>query len=284
MPLLTIADLEQPAPVKTAYIQHAMQLGTLWDQWKAQQSGDYRVLVDFYGEGERAPGVHASEVSNCMRKLVYAIRGAQRRVMTEQKDVNMQRRMDKGTLIHALVQHEFHEMCEWMGNRITFQDEVKIAPEMGGVAQHWNMHSHTDGIFTFWHEQQPYLRVGLEIKTMSDPSYTDMKQPKDYYQDQMCIYMKALDLPLMWNLCINKSNSRYTAPLAPFLFQFDSTLWTTKLEPRIATAHKMAADPSGELPGREEGHYCSWCPFAYDCRPMKLQYGQRTSASLPKDF
>lgn len=284
MPLLTIADLEQSSQVRTQFVQHAMQLGSLWDRWKAQQTGDYRLLVDFYGEQGREAGVHASEISKCLRRLVYSVRGYSRQVQSQDKNVNMQRRMDIGTLEHALVQQEFHEMCEWLDGSITFQDEVKIGPQLGGAAQQWNIHSHTDGIFTFWHEGEAYLRVGLEIKTMSDPEFTKMKEPLDYHQDQVCVYQKTLDLPLMWVLCINKSNCRYTQPIAPFLFQFNSTLWNTKLEPRIATAYKMAADTSGVLPGREEGMYCSWCPFAYDCKPQKLQFGRTAPTITSRDL
>lgn len=284
MPLLTIADLEQPASIRNKYVQHAMQLGTLWDQWKAQYSGDTQVLVEFHGEGGRAAGIHASEISKCLRRLVYAARGLPRKVLPEQRDINMQRRMDIGTLTHAIVQHEFHEMCEWLGSKITFEDEVRINPKIGGPAEQWSIHSSCDGIFTFWYEGQPYLRVGLEIKTMSDPEFTKMKEPLDYHQDQVCTYMACLNLPLMWILCINKSNSRYSPAQAPFLFQFDSTRWATKLEPRLATTWKMAVDSSGVLPGREEGNHCSWCPFAYECRPQRLQRGKSSPTVTARDF
>jgi len=285
MPLLTIADLEQPAQIRNQFVTHAMQLGTLWDQWKAQNSGDYEILTNFHGEEGRATGVHASEISKCFRRLVYAIRGCQRRVMPEQKNTNMQRRMDIGTLIHALFQHEFHEMCDWLGGRVTFDDEVTISPKLGGVAERWNIYSSCDGVFTFWNEGQPYLRMGLEIKTMSDPEFTKMKEPLDYHQDQVCVYMKTLDLPLMWVLCVNKSNSRYTGPTAPFLFHFNSMLWTTKLEPRLAHAYRTAADIGGQLPTREEGMYCAWCPFAHDCKPQQLQQvGRNTTAITSRDF
>ena len=280
MTLLTIADLQTVGGSKAQYIEHAKQLSRLWEQWKAQQSGSYKLKVDFFGEGGRSTGIHASESSGCLRKLVYGILGTERIVLPDQKDVNMQRRFDVGTLQHALIQYELEEMCKWLrsgGVEIYFSPEAKVSPKLGGVAAQWNVHSHCDGIFEFCSQGQPYLRVGLEIKTMSAPEFEKLKEPKDYHQDQMCIYMVTLDLPLMWYLAYNKSNSLFTHTEAPWLFQFNQRLWETKLQPRFQTATQMAS--AGQLPAREEGKPCSWCAFAHTCQPNYLRTSGRVQAA-----
>ena len=281
MPLLVIDDLRQSQGVKTQYIQHAMQLARLWHLWKEQQEGNHDILVKFRGEKGRKPGIHASEISGCQRKVVYSLLGTERIVAT--RNVNMQDRFDQGTLTHALIQHQFHEMCKWIGDSITFEDEAKIHPGMGGVAQQWNMHSSADGIFTFWDNGQPYMRVGLEIKTQSAPEYEKLKEPIDYHKEQACVYMRALDLPLLWFLYYNKSNSNYTPSEAPYLTQFNPVLWD-QLEKRFGVVTQMAQ--AGQLPAKQEGMPCSWCPFAHTCEPnyLKARTGNAPVSTAPRSL
>jgi hypothetical protein len=273
MALVSIADLGQSQEVRTQYVQHAMQLSVLWHKWKEQQSGNRDVTVAFRGEKGRKPGIHASEISKCQRKMVYSLMGTERIVSA--RNVNMQDRFDVGTAMHAVIQKQFYEMCDWLGGGITFEDEAKIHPGLGGVAEKWNMHSSCDGIFTFWHNCQPYLRVGLEIKTQSGPEFEKLKEPFDDHKEQGCMYMKALDIPLIWFLYYNKSNSNYTPSEAPYLLQFNSVLWG-QLEQRFQAATCMANDK--HLPAKQEGMPCSWCPFAYTCKPAYLN---RSSSNLP---
>lgn len=285
MPLLTIADLQTVGNAKAQYVEHAKQLSRLWERWKAQQSGSYKVTVDFFGEGGRESGIHASEVSGCMRKLVYGIMSTERKVLPEQKDLNMQRRFDAGTLQHALYHYELEEMCKWLrngGTEIYFEPEVKVHPGLGGVAQQWNIHSHCDGIFTLCASGQPYLRVGLEIKTKSAPMFEKLKSPDVEHQDQTCTYMATLDLPLLWLLYYNKSNSLFTHTESPWLFQFDQRLWETKLVPRFSTATQLAQ--KGQLPQRQEGKPCGWCPFAHTCNPNYLRGGRTSRRHSSKEF
>jgi len=285
MPLVTIADLQTVGGDKAQYVKYVEQLSRLWEQWKAQQSGSYKIEVDFFGEQGREQGIHASEASGCMRKMVYGIMGTERKVLPDQKDLNMQRRFDLGTLFHALAQYEFEELCKWLrsgGTEIYFTPEVKVHPSLGGAAQQWNIHSHCDGIFDFCHQGQRFLRLGLEIKTESAPQYEKLKGPRDYHQDQTCIYMASLDLPLLWILYYNKSNSLYTQTEAPWLFQFDQRLWETKLVPRFTAATQMAQ--AGQLPQRQEGKPCNWCAFAHTCNPNYLRGGRPSRRPSSKEF
>jgi hypothetical protein len=282
MPLMTIADLDQPADFKAQYVQHAMQLGSLWHQWKKQHDESLDIHVLKKANKTRPPGLHASEVSGCQRRLVYALRNEPKVDLVEEKDVNMQRRFDIGTLVHELLQWEFGEMCKWLGS-IQFQPEVKVSDALGGYAQKYGMVSSCDGCFTFLDENgQPYMRVGLEIKTMSDKEFEKVTEPKTAHKEQTCFYQRALDIPLMWTLYYNKSSSYMTGSEPPWLFQFNDRLWTTQLEPRIVTAYQYVAD--GKLPAKQEGRPCGWCPYAHTCQPAYLKSGRTAYVPSPREF
>lgn len=272
--LTTIADLDQPAEIKKPFIDRAMELGKFYTAWKAQDTGGYEYKVSIPGSQQRAPGIHASELS-CQLRLVYSLTGMERR---PQNEVNMQMRFNLGHGVHAMLQHELKMMCHgWLKGAITFQDEVDINPSMGGVAEQYTVYSSADGVFSFVHEGWPYLRVGLEIKTESGPQYEKLLRPRDYHNEQTCLYMKVLDLPLMWTLYYNKSNSNLVPSSPPWLFQFDHHLWATKVEPKIAGAHQFVRE--GRLPPRTEGFYCTWCPFAWTCKPPSAHRGPKYGPS-----
>src|SRR5690606_11437879 len=92
--------------------------------------------------------------------------------------------------------------------------------------------------------------------------------PESDHMEQTCLYQACLDLPLMWVLYYNKSNSNFTTPYAPWLFKFDRHKWENELQPRFAKAHAHAQ--SQQLPDRTEGQHCQWCPFAWLCKPKVL--------------
>lgn len=275
--LTTIADLNQPQETKQHFISQAMQLSRYFTGWKAQDEGGYEYTVHVGGTRERAPGIHASEISKCRRLMVYSIRGEERRPpATGDADVNMQMRFDVGTAIHAMLQHQMKLMCDWLNQgskRVTFEDEVAVNPQLQEVSAEWGLHSHCDGVFTFWHEYAPghsieWLRVGLEIKTASEQSFDKLKKPYDDHYEQTCLYMAALDLPLMWTLYYNKSNSNFTNTDPPWIYQFDQALWD-KLEVRFAKSQVQAE--VGDIPPREEGRHCGWCPYSWKCMPPYLK-------------
>ncbi len=287
--LVTIEDLKQPREVKDPLIDRARQIGRYYTGFKAQDTGGRSFTVDIGGARQRAPGIHASEISKCRRLLVYSIRGEERKpVQGDDADVNMQLRFDAGHVFHALIQNDMERMCEWLNTAsgsivITYEPEVRINPKLGGNAQKWALNSSCDGRFCFWHNGEEYLRVGHEIKTASGPSYEKLTKPQDDHYEQTNLYMAALDLPLMWIHYYNKSNSYFTAPEPPYLFQFDHHMWEKQLETRFAESHQEAQ--SGALPDREEGRHCNWCPFAWTCQPpsrkTKRKYGPSTTARAP---
>lgn len=274
MQLLTLDDLNRPQSDIEPLIKEAQQLANRWQQFIKYETTSYTVEVTDHGERQRAPGIHGSELSGCFRKLVYGAAGSERKTQGHEVDVNMKMRMRLGTFVHSLVQGEMHRMAAATNGTLYFQDELKIAPNLQDVALRWDIHSHCDGVFTFcrysheYAQWYAYMRVGLEIKTASDKEFEKLKEPKEDHKDQTCVYQKCLDVPLMWTLYYNKSNSNFTQSLAPHLFRFDAKRWSG-LEARMSNAREHVR--LQQLPEREEGMHCGWCPFAWHCTPDYLR-------------
>lgn len=279
MQLLTNADLSRPEAETAPLIGYAQKLGELWLEFLKQDVVPYNYEVYDGGEKQREAGIHASEMSKCMLKLVYAIMGIERRPDADKTDANMKLRFRTGTAIHAMIQTDFKRMAEWytknnsqFGLALSFESELKVKKELQEVAAAWGLSSSCDGAFTFWRwdgtQWVAFLRVGLEIKTSSAKSFEDRKKPESDHMEQTTLYQACLDLPLMWVLYYNKSNSNFTTPYAPWLFKFDKKRWEMDLEMRFAKAHHHAE--TRQLPERTEGKHCQWCPFSYACQPKVL--------------
>jgi hypothetical protein len=282
MQLLTIADLQRPQAELDPLIKEVQNLGNMYYEFIKHDQATYSYEVVDYAGSTRAIGFHASELSGCLRRLVYSISGSEQQQNQEQ-DVNMKLRFRVGTAVHSMLQSDFKRMASSTNGRLYFEEELKISPNLQAVAAEWDIHSSMDGLFTIcqWHpEHQQWfakIRVGLEIKTQSDKDFDSTKKPKDEHKDQTCVYMKCLDLPLMWTLYYNKSNSNITTPYAPWLSQFDSKRWDTLSRRMVsATDYKNRQ----VLPDREEGKPCGWCPYAWHCEPEFLKRKKRYGSTV----
>jgi CRISPR/Cas system-associated exonuclease Cas4 (RecB family) len=285
MRLVTNADLNRSEEELAPLITQAQKLAELWIEFIKQDSDSYEYTVVDHGERARAAGIHGSEMSKCMLKVVYSIMGTERKTVAETMDANMKLRMRTGTAIHRQLQTDFRRMAAWytknyrdLGYAMSFDDELGVNKDLQVIAAEWELSSSCDGAFTFWRWDgttwAPYLRVGVEIKTSSDPSYVARKKPEADHLEQTCLYQACLDLPLMWVLYYNKSNSNFTTPYSPWLFKFDRHKWENDLEMRFAKAHHYA--DTRQLPDRAEGRHCAWCAFAWTCNPKilsKPKYG-----------
>jgi hypothetical protein len=278
--LLTIDDLYDPHNNWKSLLEQVAWLGPAYEDWKKRDVGGRTVAVHFGDNSNRSPGLHASELNTCVRQAVYALRGEPRQAANP--DVNMQNRFDVGTMLHALLQTEFEEVCATTLGQVSLEDEVRIDKNLGGVSAQYDYSSSCDGVFTFCDTVgQPYLRLGWEIKTTSADEFEKLTGPKDHHLQQATLYQKALDVPLMWFLYYNKSNSNWTPPTAPWVVPFNRNEWNT-LEGRSQLAHQHLQ--AGTLPDREEGMPCKWCAFSETCRPtiLKLHTTWRKKTSPPR--
>lgn len=267
MPLLTISDLDQPEHVLEPFIKRAEGLSDIYMDYIAKDPGGFKYEVEITGERSRASGIHASEMSKCQRRVVYSVMNTERKPDPSTTDVNMKMRFRLGGAVHAMLQNDWHRIAASRDD-MTFKDEVGIYPSMSKLAAEHDIHSSCDGEIVLLTDGTPEVRVGLEIKTASPKEYEKLKAPQPDHLEQTTLYMACLDLPIMWVLYYNKGNSNFTTSFAPFLFRFDPDIWH-RLEMRFVKDHHLAE--LSQLPAREEGFHCKWCPFSYTCQPSGLQ-------------
>ena len=277
MKLLTIADLNQPQEVLEPLMKKAFEVSELYSKYLEEAHSSYSYKVHIGGDSERASGIHASEMSRCMRLLVYSIRGEQR--IHNPNAAWMRKRFKIGHAVHAMIQNDFKRMAANSNGTMHFEEEVEIHPDLGGPSAVWNLRSHCDGRFTFFENDEPILRIGLEIKTKSGPEFAKLQKPESDHIEQTTLYMAALDVPLMWVLYYNKSNSNITPSTPPWLYRFNHQLWEA-LEIRFAKAQHMAQ--SNQDPDRVEGIHCSWCPFFQKCQPENLKKAKSAKPTAPR--
>jgi hypothetical protein len=79
--------------------------------------------------------------------------------------------------------------------------------------------------------------------------------------------MAALDLPVIWFFYFNKGNQNTTPSSSPWLVFFTPAIWE-RLRSRAETALKAAE--TGEVPDKEEGSHCQFCPYSWQCKPSSL--------------
>lgn len=273
MALASIADLNGD-PIEIAdKIDIVRQLSNMYDDLLENYSSE--------DEKERKPGVHASELNSCIRKVYYSL------TMLKKKSriaAVWQKRFQVGHALHSMVQKQFHKMAGKEnakkmadnlalenGWHLTFEDEVEVAPGKQELATYYKLESSCDGVFTF-REGGPdgpiALRVGLEIKTESPDGYEKLKEPKADHVKQAHLYMAALDLPLIWFFYFNKGNQNNTQSSAPWIVVFTPSIWEA-LRVRAVTALEAAAQ--GIEPSREEGVYCQFCPYSWHCQPAAIR-------------
>jgi hypothetical protein len=258
MALLTINDLLSGRSEIQELRNRATMLSTLYENW---------LMKSDQGEHTREPGIHASEITGCERRITYSILGTERKSST---DNIWKKRFKMGHAVHALLQTDFGRMAVDSGFAISFQDEIPISPTRQAVAAKWNIYSHCDGVFILrdsW-DGAPVLRIGLEIKTASPTEFDKLMQPKPEHIEQVTTYMACLDIPLMWVLYWNKGSQLMTGTDTPnFLVPFDPAVWST-LEARFERVHTAAA--LNTLPPQEEGVRCEFCAFSWTCKPAYL--------------
>jgi len=261
MPLVSLADINNPEA--EALVQQASRLSKMYDEYVGSDSGDGH---------ERKPGIHASEVSGCERRIVYNLLAYEKRSTNTKV---WRQRFNIGHAIHHMVQTDFYGMAKKSNGQLLFQAErdIVISPDLQAVAAKWHIHSSTDGVFTFLDDDGvPELKVGVEIKSASPTEYEKLKAPMDYHLDQVHVYMACLDVPLFWLFYWNKGNQNNTNSEGPFLVKWDQARWD-RLEKKFQRCHDAAY--ADTLPEREESGVCSFCQYAYTCRPPKLvQFGR----------
>ena len=248
MSLLTIADGER----EENWEEH----GHLFRGF----SDAYERFMDERDDHVRPAGVHASEITGCLRSAAYTM------TATEKKGIIgriWRKKFEHGHWVHAGIQAAMHEM-DGKFDSYQFEDEVRINPDNNAVAADWNIFSSCDGVITFFKNGNPIARMGLEIKTESAAQFEKLTEPRDYHLDQVHVYMACLDLPATWLMYYNKGNENITPSAGPFLVKYTPMIWSRVVD-RIVELNALIE--AGKLPPRKEGIWCEWCKYAWTCRP-----------------
>ena len=227
MGLVTIADLHnQPSDIVAKYTAWASDIGEMYEKFILEDDEDVAFVAGWHGAKGRSSGIHASEMSGkCRRPVWYSLTGVQRQ--DAKIDPFWKKRFRIGHMYHAMVQDDLRRMCEKSGGLMSFEREVKINPSLQAIAAQYDIQSSSDGIITF--RDFPWgpavMRIGLEIKTESPDQFKELKTVKEQHQRQTCVYMRCLDVPLLWTMYINKGNQNIVPSKPPYLFTFDFRLW-----------------------------------------------------------
>ncbi len=214
---------------------------------------------------DRAPGIHASELSDCLKAVVYSLAGTQREPNPHLGD--LRRSFQMGTAVHAMIQNDFLAVAEKSMGKFHFEPEVLIDRKLGGVAEDWEFSTTADGLLTLSEHGTEYARVGVELKSISDMGYERIRKPEPDHIEQSTVYQAGLDAPFWWVAYYNKSNSNFSTVTPAFVREFDASLWR-QLEQRFQIAHRHRNDKT--LPRRQEGYHCRMCTFAWTCKPRCL--------------
>lgn len=279
MPLTTISDLEREPPDQVAmYTMLAQDLKIMYEAFIEHDDESVSFPAGWGGSASRAHGLHASELSTdgCQRWTVYSLMGAEKQ---QKVDSFWKKRFRIGHMIHAMLQNDFARMAAATGGTVTFEPEVAISPKLQeGVAKKYGVHSHCDGVFSIREvaDGPVVLRVGVEVKSESPDEFKEIKEPKPYHKDQALIYMKCLDLPLIWFVYYNKGNQNIVPSIPPYLMTFDHRRWA-EIEDTIIARRADAAEQ--RLPERKEGIKCEFCPYGHICRPDYLAKKAKRAAA-----
>lgn len=267
MGLVRIHDLNGPPEHVREMVEKAKNLSLLYDQYCNAADHDAH---------ERAAGIHASELSPCLRKVVYNLAGYKPRPVISKF---WRQRFMHGHAIHGWLQDDFHKiaarskaaklaakMALDRGWTLDFSDEVRVSPDLQPIAKRLNIHSSCDGIFTFRDETGvEVLRVALEIKSESPDGFDKLKEPKKEHVEQAHVYMACHDVPLTWFFYFSKGSQNNTPSSAPWLVVFDPAIWQS-IEDKCAQV--MAHAEQGTLPERTETIVCEFCPYTHHCQPQ----------------
>jgi hypothetical protein len=274
MTLTTIAELDaMQADEIREYIRWAGDTKAIYEAFIENDHEAASFTTGWGAARDRSNGIHASEIcGECLRPTFYSLIGTERK---ENISAFWKKRFRVGHAFHAMIQYDFHEIAIRSGGAFTFADEIKLSPELQEICKQWDIHSHADGILNFYDQpytgeltHKPELRLLLELKTDSHLEFEKRKKPADYHREQACIYMKALDIPMVLYFYENKGNQNITPSAEPYIEVFDHRLWAT-MEKKMQEAHERAK--SGKVPPKKESMKCEFCAFSWTCDPGHLK-------------
>lgn len=268
----TIADLQAAPSEVVAHVLATLDLrGTVLRQMKIDGRrrsvtlGQYEEMVEGLrphtcakceGRGQITPHlrtvgcIHPSSAHRCVLAQYYGVLAEHE--VEEEISPELQMIFEIGHALHAVVQQCLHRALPEQ-----FEDEVSLdlmeAMVQGG---------HADGLVDMYD-----YRYVLEIKTISGDGYAKLTKPKAEHILQASIYCKALDVPFIGFLYINKA----TGGMKQYPVAFDQRLYEDWLRTKIRPIER--ALETGKEPIADANKYeCATCAHGSHCT-QKLQGG-----------
>ncbi len=201
------------------------------------------------GQGEIQPHfrsigtVHPSSAHRCRLKLYYDVLAE----MESEEEISpeLQFIFDVGHAIHATIQKSLHRALPG-----GFTEEVTV-----DLPESFIENGHADGVV-----EQPDHTYVIEIKTISGDGYDKLSKPKEEHILQASIYCRALNVPFMCFLYVNKA----TGAMKQFPMVYDERVYQNWRRDKIEPIEK--ALETGTEPIADAGKYeCSGCGYRENC-------------------
>jgi CRISPR/Cas system-associated exonuclease Cas4 (RecB family) len=228
--------------------------------------GAYEDWVRTEPRDNRQGHFHPSAVGGCARRNVYEYICAPQQFADKPEDLEIFR---LGHAVHALVQKILGDLDRVLtprGIEYTFQAEVPYDPATDTLYNELGIGGTCDGILELHNPKLGWRQRGVvEIKTIKDEKFNQLKAPKKEHQMQANLYAFRFDCPIIWYWYYNKDNSRRKViPVAA-----DEAVLNEALGRFI---DQKAHVDAGTLPEREESFWmCPRCEYGHLCQPKAVK-------------
>jgi len=201
------------------------------------------------GKGELVPHirsvgtVHPSSAHRCRLKLYYDVIAEV--AGEEEISPELQFIFDIGHALHATIQKTLHRA---LPDR--FSDEVPV-----DLPESFIENGHADGVV-----EERDITYLIEIKTIGAEGYSTLTKPKEEHILQASIYCRALDIPFMCFLYVDKG----TGSMKQYPLAYDERVYQSWRRAKIEPIEK--ALEAGKEPIADAGKYeCSTCGYRKGC-------------------
>jgi CRISPR/Cas system-associated exonuclease Cas4 (RecB family) len=215
---------------------------------------------------DRQGHFHPSAVGGCARRNVYEYIRAPRMFMDKPADMEIFR---IGHAVHHIVQTILADLGRVLtprGIEYSFYPEIPYDPATDLLYNDLGIGGTCDGLLELRHTRLGWTQRGVvEIKTIKNEKFNQLKAPKEEHQMQANLYAFRFDTPIIWYWYYNKDNSQRRV--------FKTRASDEYLDKALARfVEQKAHVDAGTLPDREESFWmCPRCEYGHICQPSKLK-------------
>ena len=232
----------------------------------------YSELITSVPRDDRSGVFHPSAIGFCGRRSVYEYLKYPGVNNFEEWDLEI---FAMGHSVHDLVQGNLallSRILEPKGIKVEFTPELR-RPDIDVLHDDLGCGGTTDGLFKIWKPNHWSQRSILEVKSMKDEFWQQLKKPKEDHRMQATLYAFRFNCPIIYFWYYNKNTSRRKV----YTEVFDHEVFQAAVA-RLAEWKDFA--DRGELPPREESWYaCPRCAYKHHCKPQVTAGKSRKAAA-----